>query len=87
MARFKKGEGGRPKGAINRTTKAHKEWAHDLLTSKEWRDSAKQRIIEGKAPHLESLILQQVTGKPKDVVELNTPRPVLIDLVHGRDDS
>ncbi len=87
MARFKKGEGGRPKGAINKVTKAHKEWAHDLLTSEEWRKSARQRIVEGKAPHLETLILQQVTGKPKDVVEVNTPRPVLIDLVHGRDDS
>ena len=88
MPRHKLGPGpGRPKGAPNKTTKAHKEWAHELLTSEEWRESARTRIIEGKAPHLESLIVQQITGKPKDVVEVNTPRPVLIDLVHGRDDS
>jgi hypothetical protein len=82
---FKKGKsgnpGGRPKGALSKVTQAHKEWAHDLLTSDEWRESARARIIDGRAPHLESLIVQQITGKPKDVVEINAPRPLIVDLL------
>lgn len=72
---------GRPKGSQNRLTLAHKEWAADFLTSEEYRVSAEERILAGRAPHLESLILQQVTGKPKDVVEVNTPRPLVVDLL------
>jgi uncharacterized protein DUF5681 len=82
---FKKGTSGNPagrkRGSLGKTTQAHKEWAHELLTSEEWRESARERIVAGKAPHLETLILQQVTGKPKDVIELNAPKPIVVDLL------
>jgi hypothetical protein len=40
-----------------------KEWARELMESKEWRDSAKRRILAGRAPHLEAHICQVLMPK------------------------
>ena len=37
----------------------------------------RERLSEGKAPHIELLAHHYVSGKPTDVLELKTPRPVL----------
>lgn len=46
---------GRPKGALNKRTLAQREWAIALLESEEYRESARRRILSGRAPHLEGL--------------------------------
>lgn len=43
-----------------------KEWALEFFESPEWRQSAKSRILEGKAPHLETHVLAVLMPKPKD---------------------
>lgn len=47
-----------------------KEWARELFESPEWRASAQKRILEGKAPHLESHIAAVLMPKPKDGASL-----------------
>lgn len=46
---------GRPKGSKNKTTLAQREWAEMLLQSEEYRESARRRILAGRAAHLEAL--------------------------------
>ena len=68
---FKRGEkrpptAGRRKGVPNKTTVAMKEWASELFESADWRDSARARILKGKAPHLELHALQVLMPKQSD---------------------
>ena len=71
---FKKGQSGNPrgrrKGALNKATTEMKEWAKELFTSVEWRESATTRILTGKAPHLETHIAACLMPKTET---LNVP--------------
>ena len=62
MAKGRK-TGGRTKGTPNRTTREMREWASELFHSAEWRASAAERILSGKAPHLEAHICQVLLPK------------------------
>ena len=77
---FKKGQGGRPKGAVNKVRIEEKEYWRDFFGSEVYRASACQRILEGKAPHMEKLLYEKVYGKPVEHVELsgNEARPVRV---------
>lgn len=68
MARFQKGEGGRPKGALNHATREIQEIAGKLLGDKEYQDALKIRLKEGKAPNVEVLLYHYKWGKPKDTL-------------------
>lgn len=61
---------GRPKGALDHSTREMKEWALELFSSPEWRASARRRILAGKAPHLETHIVAVLMPKPKDGASL-----------------
>ena len=83
---FAKGDGrkkGRPKGAKNKATLL-KEWAAKVLNDPQYRENARQRVLEGKAPMLEQLIWHHVAGKPKEVVEQHV-RPLVIDTLTDAD--
>jgi hypothetical protein len=61
---------GRPKGMPNNATVEIKEFALTLTTrDPEWLESARQRMKDGKAPHLETYLLQMAYGKPKETIE------------------
>lgn len=45
---------GRPKGLKNKVTLEMREWYARLMDSKAYRASARERILTGRAPHLES---------------------------------
>ena len=62
---------GRPPGAINIASRELKEFWHNFFSSAEYRTKAKQRILDGSAPHLESYLLNRIYGKPKEHVELS----------------
>jgi hypothetical protein len=60
---------GRPKGAKNKATIEAKGFYQRFLESKEYRESAKRRILDGSAPHLETMAHHYAYGKPVDKVE------------------
>ena len=62
---------GRPLGASNTITRELKTFWHRFFTSEEYREKAKQRILAGTAPHLESYLFNRIYGKPKEYIELS----------------
>ena len=83
---FAKGQSGNPAGrppGPNKATREIKEAARALLEDREYQAALKVRLREGTAGAVEPLLYHYGYGKPKDVVELNTPRPLVVDLVLG----
>lgn len=72
---FQPGQSGNPKGKAkgtrNKATVEVQAWMEKLTTSKEYLASAERRILAGKAPHLESYILQKVGGKATERLEVS----------------
>jgi hypothetical protein len=62
---------GRPKGAINIATRELKEFWHRFFSSREYRESAKSRILSGSAPHLEGYLFNRIYGKPTETLKLS----------------
>jgi hypothetical protein len=63
---LKNGGPGRPKGIPNKATLEIKELARAWTTGDpEWCESARQRMKDGKAPHLENYLLGMGHGLPK----------------------
>jgi hypothetical protein len=83
---LKRGGPGRPKGAPNRATRDIREFSRETLERPEYIHSLRQRIDEGKAPHMETLLAHYAYGKPKDtlVVE-DAPPPLVVVLSHEPD--
>lgn len=82
---FKPGEGGRPKGAKNRATNEFKAFWQKFYASKAYRVSAQERILAGKAPHLESYTLNALYGRPVERHELTGDEggPVLVKFIEA----
>jgi len=62
---------GRPKGAKDKQPRAIMEFLREVANSVEYQESAKARMLEGKAPHLEVYMLQKVNGKPTERVHVS----------------
>lgn len=83
---FQKGQGGRPKGALNHATRDIKVFAVELLTDPAYLESLRARLVSGEAPHMETLLHHYGWGKPKETVAIEGPmRPVIIDLLRPED--
>lgn len=67
---------GRPKGLPNKATRQIKEFGERLFKSKEYQESIKARILEGKAPAVEIHLMNLTFGKPKEQIEINDTREV-----------
>lgn len=85
MAKFQKGQprpanAGRKKGSRNKSTLAFKDFWAGRVESEEYRLAAWTRIQRGKAPHLESYILNLCFGKPRETVEHSGTVRVLTEL-------
>jgi hypothetical protein len=85
MPKFQKGNPGKPKGAISKATRDIREFARECMEAPDYVQRLKARLAAGKAPHMETLLAHYAYGKPKDVVEINTPKPLLVDLVTDQD--
>lgn len=68
LANLRKG-GGRPKGVPNKAAREIKDAAKALVERPAYVASLQQRIDDGKAPHMETLLFHYAYGKPKDVTE------------------
>ncbi len=66
---FAKGNSGRPKGSLNKGTPDLKAFWREFFVSEAWRDNATYRIIQGKAPHLETYLLARCFGLPPKATE------------------
>ena len=64
---------GRPKGSKNKATVEMKAWAREMFESDEWRNSARNRILAGKAPHLEAHVMACLMPRPKEQYEVSGP--------------
>lgn len=60
---------GRPKGALNKSTREIKDIASGLLSDPAYVDSLRRRLTSGKAPHMETLLHHYAYGKPKETVD------------------
>lgn len=72
---------GRPKGSLNKVTRDIKAIAAAVLNDPEYMASARQRMIDGKAPHLETLYHHYIDGKPKDTVVVQDAPPPFVVVV------
>lgn len=71
------------------------EFLRSTITDVEWQESARRRMLAGKAPHLELYMLQKVNGKPTERVQVHgqittqdkrsllqlLPEPIITDLI------
>jgi len=81
---FKPGEGGRPVGAINRTTRAIRELAATILTDERGRAKLLELYRQGRLPAPIFITLcHYAAGKPPSTLRLEGEerRPLVIDLV------
>lgn len=68
MAKGKK-TGGRVPGTPNKATREIKDSSRLLVEDLAYQASLKQRLEEGKAPHMETLLFQYAYGKPKETTD------------------
>jgi hypothetical protein len=85
MARFLKGNPGKPKGAIGRATREIRAFARETLESAPYVESLRRRLIRGTAPHMETLLHHYAYGKPPDKVEVTGEdgQPMGLRIVFG----
>jgi len=60
---------GRPKGIPNKATREIKATATDLLSDPAYVENLRIRLVEGKAPHMETLLHHYAYGKPKETLD------------------
>jgi hypothetical protein len=75
---------GRPKGSVNKSKLEITALLKDIAMSEEYQESLRRRAVRGDVT-LDKEILARVVGPIKNITELTTPRPIVIDAL--RDDS
>lgn len=81
---LRRGGPGRPKGCPNKVTREIKMIARAVLDDPAYQESVKQRMIDGKAPHLETLYHYYADGKPKDTLVVQDAPPPLVVVVSDK---
>lgn len=89
MARFQKGQsgnpGGKPKGAVGLVKRTLNELLKGIADDPEYHESLRSRAIAGDVT-LDKEILARVMGAVPKVLQLETPAPLVVDLVTGPDE-
>jgi len=70
---------GKKKGDIGGKSKEIKKFFADFISGKEYRENIKQRILKGRAPHIETLAFHYTCGKPAERVQIDDPNGLLND--------
>ena len=79
--------GGRLSGTPNRATQEMRAFARSILENPAYRESIRQRIMQGKAPHLETLLYHYAYGKPRETVGFETADAARVKVVVCRGDG
>lgn len=66
---LKRGGPGRTPGVPNRVTAEIRDVSKSLVEDPTYVEHLKLRLVNGKAPHMETLLFHYAYGKPKDVTE------------------
>jgi len=83
---FQPNNPGRPKGALNKTTRDIQQAARAILESPEYVAALKQRLVDGTAGAMEPLMHYYGYGKPKETIAHEIPmRPLVVDLLEPGD--
>ena len=69
---------GRPKGSRNKASHEIQAASKRLLTDPKYLESLQFRLMQGKAPHMETLLHHYAYGKPSEHLELEVPEGVTI---------
>jgi hypothetical protein len=87
MAKWKRGQSGnalgKPRGALNRTTKDVRELANGLVTDGRYLERLKLRLLDGTvSPAVETLLWFYSFGKPQERLEIESapPPPLIIEI-------
>jgi hypothetical protein len=71
---FSKGHSvGRPKGTLNRVTIEIRDAARAIVDDPVYRAGLLTRLLNGEAPHMETLMWHYAYGKPKETIEVSAP--------------
>jgi hypothetical protein len=62
--------GGRKAGTLNKATQEAKALAAAIVHQPDYLVQLAQRVNEGKAPHMETLLWHYAHGKPKEMLEV-----------------
>lgn len=76
---------GRPKGALNKSTRDIQEFSRATLEDPEYVRELKTRLRRGKAPHVETLLYHYAFGKPKETLNVEHVPPFLFRIDDGTD--
>lgn len=61
---------GRKKGTLNKRTVEIQERSRELLESEEYQNSLLERVVAGKATHMEPILHYYAYGKPPETVRM-----------------
>ena len=87
MARFQKGNSGRPRGSVNKFRKA----IHEAVTEKDIQDVIAKLIQKAKLGNMQAtkLVLEYTAGKPADHITIEQEhqriQPVVIKTISSED--
>lgn len=62
----------------NKVTREIATFSRSILESPDYIVSLKRRLVRGTAPHMETLLHHYGYGKPKDVLEVDHPEPLIV---------
>lgn len=75
---LRRGGPGRPKGVPNKATRDIQAFSRAQLEDPAYVAALRERLIEGKAPHMETLLAHYAYGKPKDTMLLESDLPPFV---------
>lgn len=78
MPKFAPGNPGRPRGAKNKSTREIQAFSRELLEDPAYVKSLRERLKDGKAPHMETLLSHYAYGKPKDTLIVEDAPPLMV---------
>lgn len=90
MAKFQKGQSGnphgRPKGSVNRQTVEFAKLLKAIADDPAYQAGLWERAVAGDTT-LDKEILARVLGSVPKILQLETPAPLVVDVVTGPDDG